>query len=82
MFKITNPVIFLALMMIVLQSCTDSKEDHSLSIKEYVRLGMPDYKKTGPMMNISMLTLHLARLRLIIRWLFQGKTVKSQVIFS
>lgn len=46
MYRTANSVIFLALAIILLPSCTDSlKEDHSLTIKEYVKLGMPDHKK-------------------------------------
>lgn len=46
MYRTANSVIFLALVMILLPSCKDSlKEDHSLTIKEYVKMGMPDHKK-------------------------------------
>lgn len=47
MYRTANSVIFLTLIMILLPSCTDSlKEDHSLTIKEYVKMGMPDHKIT------------------------------------
>jgi hypothetical protein len=83
MYTLKHSVIILILTMIINYSCKESiKEDHSLTIEEYQKLGMPDHNKNWINDDYIMANITLSSLKITDPMAFpRKKSKKSNAIF-